>query len=212
MKLANKIAEMLAGKLSYSDEQRKVMAYGLIAVIQMLELLIISLIFGLIFDCLYECMIVFLGVGLMRRTTGGAHCSTYAACMMTSSLSICLIALLCRSIIPSFLPKWAYAVFGIIPAFTCFALLAYKRVPQAATNKPITNPDKIKRLRRQCFNTMLAYLVLAIVLLLIDRGEGRNITSLCALICVLYWQSFTLTPLCTTLAQAMDRLFTIDNE
>jgi len=41
-------------------------------------------------------------------------------------------------------------------------------------------------------------------------GEGRNITSLCSLICVLYWQSFTLTSLCTRMAQAMDSLFTSD--
>ena len=210
MKLANKIAENLAEKLDYTDEQRKVMAYGLGAAIQMLELLLISVAFGLIFDCLYECLIVFFGVGLMRRTTGGAHCSTYAACMLTSSLSVCLIALICRCIIPSGMSKWIYAVLGILPSFLCFLVLAYKRVPQAAVNKPITNPAKIKRLRKQCFITMLVYLALAVVLLTVDWGEGRNITSLCALICVLYWQSFTITPLCTRMAHAMDCLFTSD--
>jgi len=210
MKLANKIAENLAEKLGYNNEQRKVMAYGLIAIIQMVELLLICAVFGLIFDCFNECMIVFLGVGLMRRTTGGAHCSTYMACMLTSSLSICLIALICRCLIPSGLHKWIYAVFGILPSFACFFILAYKRVPQATKNKPITNPAKIKRLRRQCFITTLIYLVLAVALLLIDLGEGRNITSLCSLICVLYWQSFTLTSLCTRMAQAMDSLFTSD--
>lgn len=209
MNLANRIAEKLAVSLGYNEEQRKVMAYGLIAVIQMVELLLISVAFGLVFDCLHECMIVFLGVGLMRRTTGGAHCSTYAACILTSSLSICLIALVCRCI-PWWLPKWIYVVFGMLPSFVCFFILAYKRVPQATKNKPITNPAKIKRLRRQCFLTLLAYLALAIMLLLIDWGGGRNITTLCALICVLYWQSFTLTSLSAWLAQAMDRLFTGD--
>lgn len=210
MKLANKIAEKLAEKLGYNEEQRKVMAYGLCAAIQMIELLLISVVFGLVFNCLYECLIVFLGVGLMRKTTGGAHCSTYMACILTSSLSICLIALFCRYFVPCYLPKWFYVVFGMMPAFICFGVLAYKRVPQASKNKPITNPAKIKRLRRQCFATLLIYLMIAIVFLLIDWGEGRNITSLCALICVLYWQSFTLTSLSTWLAQGMDRLFTSD--
>ena len=209
MNLANKIAEKLASNLGYSEEQRKVMAYGLIAVIQMIELLLISVVFGLIFDCLYECLIVFLGVGLMRRTTGGAHCANYTACILTSSLSICLIALVCRCI-PSFLPKWIYAVFGILPSFGSFLALAYKRVPQATKNKPIKNPAKIKRLRRECFVTTLLYLALAMVLLLIDWESGRNITSLCALICVMHWQSFTLTSLSTWLAQGMDRLFVSD--
>ena len=94
MDLANKLAEILAAKLGYTDEQRKVIAYGLGAILQMLTLLIIATIFGLAFECFYECMIVFFGVGLMRRTTGGTHCSTYMACILTSSLSICLIALL----------------------------------------------------------------------------------------------------------------------
>lgn len=210
MNLANSIAEQIAAKLGYNDEQRKVMAYGLGAAIQMLELLIISAVFGLIFDCLYECLIIFLGVGLLRRTTGGAHCSTYMACIMTSSLSICLIALICRWLIPSTIPKWIFIVFGILPAFVCTFAIAYKRVPQASKNKPITNPVKIKRLRKECFITLGVYLALSIVLLLFDWGNGRNITSLCALISVLYWQSFTLTSLSVWLAQTMDQLFTSD--
>lgn len=47
MKLANSIAERLAEKLGYNEEQRKVMAYGLCAAIQMIELLLISVVFGL---------------------------------------------------------------------------------------------------------------------------------------------------------------------
>ena len=210
MKLANRIAEYLTQKLGCTDEQCKVMAYGLIAAVQMVELFLISAVFGLIFDCFCECMIVFWGVGLMRRTTGGAHCSSYAACMMTSSLSICLISLLCRAFVPVGMSKWIYVVSAIIPSFLCFAVLAYKRVPQSTKNKPITNPAKIKRLRRQCLITTLVYLALAIVLLLVDWGDGRNITALCALTCVLYWQSFTITPLSKRMANAMDRLFTSD--
>lgn len=208
MNLANIIAEKLAAKLGYDDEKRKVMAYGLGAAIQMIELLLISVLFGLFFNCLYECLIVFLGVGLMRRTTGGTHCSTYMACILTSSLSICLIALVCRYLIPTWLPKWFYAAAGILPAFACFAVIAYKRVPLASENKPITNPAKIKRLRRQCFVTLLVYLAISIALLLLNWPNKRNITSMSAMIFVLYWQCFTLTKWSRRLAKAMDRLFT----
>lgn len=210
MNLANRIAADLAEKLGYSDEHRKVMAYGLGAAIQMLELLFVSTFFGLVFNCLYECLIIFFGVGLLRRTTGGTHCTTYMACIMVSSLSVCLCALLCRYFIPSSLPKWIHVCVGIVPAFTCMFAMAYKRVPLASKNKPITNPAKIKRLRRQCFVTLLVYLAIAMVLLHISWGNGRNITSLYALICVLYWQSFTLTSASNWLARAMDRLFASD--
>lgn len=207
MLLANRLAEILAAKLGCTDEQRKVIAYGLGAALQMFELLAISLIFGLAFDCLYECLLVFFGVGLLRRTTGGTHCASYMACILTSSLSICLISLFCRYCIPGNMAKWFYVLTGILPGFGCAFAFAYKRVPVAAPNKPIQNPAKIKRLRRQCFATLLVYLLAAVILLLFDWGNGRNISSFCAVICVLYWQCFTLTAWSRRMAQAMDRLF-----
>lgn len=208
MNLANKLAARLAKKLNYSEEQRKVIAYGLGAALQMLELLIIALIFGLVFDCLYESLIIFLGVGLLRRSSGGTHCSTYLACILTSSLSICLLAFFCRYLLPGYLPKWIYIVFGMIPGFACAFLFAYKRVPQASPNKPITNPAKIARLKRQCFITLLIYMLFSALLLAFDWGDGCNISSFGAVICVLYWQCFTLTSWSNRLALAMDRLFT----
>jgi len=114
MDLANKIAASLAKKLGYSDEQRAVIAYGLGAALQMLELFGIALLFGLVFDCVYECMIIFIGVGLLRRTTGGTHCTTYMACILTSSLSICLLAFVCRYLIPAWLDKWFYILLGML--------------------------------------------------------------------------------------------------
>lgn len=207
MNLANKLAEHLAKALNYDDEARAVIAYGLGAALQMLELLVIALIFGMVFDCLYESMIVFLGVGLLRRSAGGAHCSNYIACILTSSLSICLLAFICRYLIPGYLPKWIYIAFGIIPAFVCAFLFGLKRVPLDTPNKPITNPDKIAQLKRQYYITLFFDLLAAVLLLAFDWGSGRNISSFSAVICVLYWQCFTLTSHSQHLVHAMDRLF-----
>lgn len=207
MYLANKIAAILAEKLGYDEERQAVMAYGLGASIQMIQLFLIALVFGLVFDCLIEAMIIFWGVGLMRRTTGGEHCKTYIACILTSSLSIGLLSFVCRYLIPGYLPIRVYIIFGLVPAFACFGLIAYKRVPHAATNKPINNPEKIARLRKQCFITLLVYLVLAALLLVLDWNDKRNISSFCALLAVLWWQSFTLTSMSSRLTHSIDRLF-----
>lgn len=212
MDLANRIAAVIAERLGYDDEQRAVMAYGLGAAIQMLQLLLIAFIFGIFFDCLIETMIIFWGVGLLRRTTGGEHCRTYMACILTSSLSVCLLSFVCRYLLPGYLPVWNYILFGIIPAFGCFVWIAYKRVPKAAPNKPIDNPVKIKRLRRQCFTTVIIYLILAIVLLSLNWSDKRNISAFSALMAVLWWQSFTLTSWSSRLAQSMDRLFANDDD
>ena len=207
MSLAERIANKLASSLNYDDEKRQVMAYGLGAFIQMMQLLLIAFIFGTVFDCLVECMVVFWGVGLLRRSAGGIHCANYMSCILTSSLSICMISLVCRFFIPAYVAKHWHVILGILPAFSCMLFLAWKRVPVASANKPITNPAKISRLRKQCFITIGIYFLCAVLLLAFDWGEGRNISTMWALVFVVWWQSFTLTSLSERLVRPIDSLF-----
>lgn len=207
MSLADRIATKLADSLNYDEEKRQVMAYGLGAVIQMMQLFLIAFLFGLVFDCLIECMVVFFGVGLLRRSAGGIHCESYMSCIMTSSLSICLIALICRFFIPAYINKVWHIIFGLLPAFTCMTIMTWKRVPVASANKPITNPAKIARLRKQCFMTIGIYLICVILLLAFDWGEGRNISTFWSLVFVLWWQCFTLSSLSERFVRSMDSLF-----
>lgn len=207
MSLADRIAYKLAESLNYDDEKRQVIAYGLGAFIQMMQLFLIAFLFGVVFDCLIECMVVFWGVGLLRRSAGGIHCRSYMACILTSSLSICLLAMICRFLIPAGTGKIWHVIVGILPAFCAMYLFTWKRVPVAAENKPITNPAKIARLKKQCFTTVTLYLVCAIFLLLFDWGEGRNISTMWAFVSVLWWQCFTLTSLSERLVRSMDSLF-----
>ena len=206
MNLANRLATDIAGRLGYDEEQRQVMAYGFGAAIQMLQLLAISAIFGLAFHCLPECLTIFIGVGLLRRTTGGTHCGTYMACILTSSLSICLLALFSRYVIPTHIGRMWYFAF-VLPIFACALWMAWKRVPMASPNKPIDNPAKRRRLRRQCFATLGVYLLAAASLLAFGwAGErSRNIT--CAITAAVLWQCFTLTAWSGRLACSMDKLF-----
>lgn len=207
MSLADRIARKIASSLGYDDEKRQVMAYGLGAFIQMVQLLLIAMIFGIVFDCIWECMVLFWGVGLLRRSAGGIHCANYLSCILTSALSICLLSMVCRFIIPAGVNKVWHVLLGIVPAFGCMGILAWKRVPVAAKNKPIRNPEKINRLRKQCFMTLGIYLIVAILLLLSDWGEGRNISALWALIGAIWWQGFTLTSWSEPLIRSMDSLF-----
>lgn len=207
MSLADRIARKIASSLGYDDEKRQVMAYGLGAFIQMVQLLLIAMIFGIVFDCIWECMVLFWGVGLLRRSAGGIHCANYLSCILTSSLSICLLSMVCRFIIPAGVNKVWHVLVGIVPAFGCMGVLAWKRVPVAAKNKPIRNPEKIHRLRKQCFVTLGIYLIVAILLLIFDWGEGRNISALWALIGAIWWQCFTLTSWSEPLIRSMDSLF-----
>ena len=85
---AQRLAGYLARTLNYDEERQKVMAYGLGALFQMLLLLACSLAFGIIARCAWEAMILFWGVGFLRRSTGGVHCDTYLGCVCVSLTSI----------------------------------------------------------------------------------------------------------------------------
>lgn len=202
--LADCVARYLAGSLGYDDEQRQVMAYGLGALFQMILLFVCSLIFGLIFNCLIEAMILFWGVGLLRRATGGVHCTTYFGCVCTSLTSICGLAAICRYAIPTDAQTWIYGLAGILPAFICLAWIAWKKVPRASANKPIVNPAKIARLRKQCFLTVGVYLAAACILLLFSPDNPRLISACSAIVAVAWWSAFMLTDVAAKLIEGID--------
>lgn len=190
---AQALAGYLAKSLGYDEERRSVMAYGLGALFQMLLLLVCSLIFGLLADCLPEAMILFWGVGLLRRSTGGVHSSTYLGCVCVSLTSICGLAALCRYAVPV-TAHWAvYALAGIVPAFGCLTAVAWKKAPRGTANKPIDRPEKIARLRRQCFLTIALYGVVAAALLISAQSRPRLIGAMSAMVAVAWWSALMLT-------------------
>lgn len=207
MNLANRLATDLASRLDYDEEKRQVMAYGFGAAIQMIQLLCISLIFGLVFRCLPECLTVFVAVGLLRRSTGGTHCKTYMACILTSSLSVCLMALSCRYTIPGLPGKELYGLCFELFVFACATWMGIKRVPMDSPNKPIVSASKRRRLRRDCFITLAVYFLIAVTLLVFGWAGERSLSLSCAITCAVLWQCFTLTAWSGRLACSMDKLF-----
>jgi len=201
---AEAVARYLAKSLGYDDERRQVMAYGLGALFQMLLLFVCSFIFGLVFNCLIEAMILFWGVGLLRRATGGVHCTTYFGCVCTSLTSICGLAAICRYAVPTDAQTWIYGLAGILPAFICLAWIAWKKVPRASANKPIVNPAKIARLRKQCFLTVSVYLAAACMLLFFSPDNPRLISACSAIIAVAWWSAFMLTDMAAKLIEGID--------
>ena len=158
----------------------------------MLLLLACSLIFGLIADCLAETMILFWGVGLLRRSTGGVHSSTYLGCICISLTSICGLAALCRYLIPTTAPVIVYLLAGILPAYGCLFAIAWKKAPRDSANKPIVRPEKIARLRRQCFLTIALYGLAAVLLLAAAVQRPRMIGVVSSLIAVAWWSALML--------------------
>ena len=128
-KLANRLAESAARSAGLDEERKKVVAYGLGALIQMLSLMVASLIFGFLFHCLVESMTIFLAVGIFKSSAGGAHARTTTSCTFISLVSIFLMSLIARYVVPVVPAYW--------PVYLAFTILAFccrvrRRVPPRA--------------------------------------------------------------------------------
>lgn len=191
-KLADRLAESAAKSAGLDEERKKVIAYGLGALIQALSLLAASLVFGLLFHCLVESVTVFLAVGIFKSSAGGAHARTSASCAIISLASIFLMSLIARYAVPVVPPYWpAYLAFAAA-AFAVATVTAYRLAPVASPAKPIVRKEKIRRLRRRCFLTLGAFFALSAGLILL-RICPRCINAAVSLCMAVLWQSFMLT-------------------
>jgi accessory gene regulator B len=191
-KLAERLAESAARSAGLDEERKKVVAYGLGALIQMLSLMVASLIFGFVFHCLAESMTIFLAVGLIKSSAGGAHARTSGSCTLISLASIFLMALFSRYVVPVVPAYWPLYLGLIALAFAVASVTVYRLAPVGSANKPIVRPEKIRRLRRLSFVTLGAFFLVAASLTLFGSCP-RCINAAVSLAMAVLWQSFMLT-------------------
>ena len=176
-KICKGLAEKIGGTLKYNDEQKAVIAYGLIGLSQFLIILILSSIVGLLFGFFVESIIIFISVGLLRRTIGGAHSGNFYSCIIISVFFVAFMAAICRyflrhiELIPLTL---------IIAVIYVFAILfVYKLAPVAPPNKPVRTEAKRRRLRRNAFFTLGLFSFASIILLIFSVNDQEYLKSYC---------------------------------
>jgi len=201
--LANKIADGIAIHLSLDNERRSVIAYGLIGILQVATLFIIIAIIGLVTDSLYESLILFLGVGFMRKSTGGAHSKTMMGCNTVSVLSIAILAISSRYLLST--PIDSYVNSGItMVVFLIGFIVFYLRVPVDSPNKPIVTLKKIKRLRKESFIKLFLFFLLTVLSILLADTHERFYSIASSIRVAMIWQAVTLTETGTLLLSRLD--------
>lgn len=178
--------------MDYDEDRKEVIAYGLTALLQMTVIFTIITILGLIFDFWYESLIIFFGVGIIRKSTGGAHSRTMNGCIVISVLSVTLLSAMSRHLLNH---PWIVMHNMIISSTTYIIclLVFYLRVPVDNPNKPIVKPEKIKRLRRQSFLVLTIFFCLSILGVLFTEQFYRLYSIVVILRLTMLWQAFTLT-------------------
>lgn len=207
-RLANKIADTIAKHLGYDAEKSAVIAYGLASMFQMTTIFVFTSIVGLIGGFWPECMIIFLSVGLLRKATGGAHSQTFAGCLFISIFTICFMAFLARYLFNN-TEMVAFSLFyGIV--FIMAFIITYKKAPIDTPNKPIKNPVKIKRLRRNAFLTIFIYFIITLILAYFAQQKPRLLNLATSFAFAMLWQTFMLTEAGSKLIGIVDRKFQYD--
>lgn len=201
--LAHKIADKIALQLNLDTDKKSVIAYGLIGILQVTTLFIIITIIGLLFDLLYESLIIFLSVGFMRKSTGGAHSKTMNGCNIMSILSISLLAASSRYLLNHPFNMYVNLYTTIFIFVICF-MIFYIRVPVDNPKKPIVKPEKIKRLRKQSFYKLILFFLLTIVSIKLANYYERFYSIAASIRLAMIWQVFTLTEIGTLFLDKLD--------
>jgi accessory gene regulator B len=209
-KLAHNLSEKIAEKLGYDQDKKEVIAYGLTAIFQMVGIFSIASFIGIVGGFWYESMVLFLAVGLFRKSTGGAHSSTFQGCIIISIFSISFFAFLSRYLFYVNVPPHVFFISVLSVIYIFSFLVVYKLAPVASPNKPIVRKEKIKKLKIKSLATVVFYYLISMIFIFCsqDNSHIRLIHISLSLACATLWQVFTLTKTGHKLIHIMDSKLT----
>lgn len=189
---AHHLSEKLAFHMQFCDEKRAVIEYGLLAIFNIAVIGISVSFISIFFHTWYESITVFLGVGILKKSTGGAHAHSMLGCAVVSVISITGFALTARYALDEPINLYINICLSLLIFVLCF-LIFHKSVPMDTPNKPIKKLEKIKRLRRQSFFLLGLYTALSIVTAIMAPVWPKFGSLSFCIRFVLLWQTFMLT-------------------
>lgn len=183
-KMGQVVGLYVAKKISRLD-QAEFLAYGaeilLGSVIKLSILFFVAALLGIIL----EVTILLIVTGLVRTLSGGAHCSAYYRCLITSVIILTALGYTIKTIQP-FISSLPTIVLCGITALSIYWYWCY--APQAPLNKSFKSRTMELTFRRY---TLIVVVTLSIISIILGMNSPIGWTMAFALL----WQAFTLTPL-----------------
>ncbi len=205
-KLARKFANNIARSLDYDSEKEAVIAYGLIAIIQILVTTLLVLLLGLLVGAPAEALVICFSVSILRQYSGGVHAGSAGLCAGIAAVYCTAAALASRKLLLPVYNPVPMSVAILITYIISFWIVC-KYAPVDSPNKPIRTEQKRKRMKRGSLIILFFYFALSAILF-ISGYEFNNINSCgISLLFGVAWQVFTLTPAGASLIHRVDKLF-----
>lgn len=196
-KIGQAVGSYVANKVS-RIEQAEYLSYG--AEILIGSILKLSILFSIavMTNVGLEVTILLIVIGLVRTLSGGAHCSTYCRCLVTSVLMLTALGYAIK-ITYSFLSSLSISVLIGIAVLSVFLYWCY--APQAPLNKPFNSRTKELIFRWYTLFAVAGFTITSIIL-------GTNSLVAWTIVFALLWQALTLTPVGHSFIRLLDILLT----
>lgn len=181
-KLGQAVGLYVAKKVS-NLEQAEYLAFGAEILLGSIVKLCILFFIAVVLDIVREVIILLVVTGLIRTLSGGAHCSAYYRCLITSVFILTALGYTVNNIHP-FIKQFPTIVLVGIIALSIY--LYWRYAPQAPLNKPFESRTKEMAFRRYTLISVVTLSIISIVL-------GANSLIGWTMVFALLWQAFTLT-------------------
>ena len=192
--LAVRLAAIIVAELK-TEERRNVIAYGLEIIIGAAVKLFFFTALPLILGVFPQVIAAALAGGVFRLAAGGAHCTAYYRCLITSLATFIGAGELARSLAGYSLPREEIVIAATAWSFA----VAWRWAPADTPAKPISNPQRRRFLR-------VASLTIGIVYCAAGLLAPVRMDFILAASLGLFIQAFTVTPAGYRFIQAVDRL------
>ena len=196
-KLGQAVGLYVSKKVSNLD-QAEYLAFGAEILLGSIVKLCILFFIAAMLDIVSEVIILLAVTGLIRTLSGGAHCSAYYRCLLTSVSILTALGYAVKAIHPFIKQFPTIVMAGIIVLSIC---LYWRYAPQAPLNKPFESRTKELVFRRYTLISVVALSILSIVL-------GAKSFIGWTMVFALFWQAFTLTSVGYRFIGAWDVLLT----
>jgi accessory gene regulator B len=189
-KLSYNFAYLLSRELKTDHEQRRVYYYGFKIIIGGSFKLILVCLISLLVGSFIPTIIVAITFASIRKFAGGFHMDTFNKCTIISLLLFITFGSTAQYTFDLWPTACILAIILIAYSFAFFAVL--KWVPDDNPNRPITEPDEIKKFKKQTILVLTFYAaILTLVLLLKCINFKLYILSICFGVSL---EMFTVTP------------------
>lgn len=190
--LSDNIAFRLCESKDRSSDEFEVLKYGVFAFLHMCMAAVLTIIFGMLTNTIFQIAIISLIAGLMKRNSGGIHCSSPNRCIVTGIIVSYIFALIAKNLINIKLEVlYLLSIIILIHSF----IIIYKKCPVPSENKPLKKEATRKKLRKNAFSIYFICVILFIFNILLNLlNFDYNLNSL--VLCVilgLYMQVSSLT-------------------